>query len=148
VAEKVVATNRRARYDYEILDTYEAGLVLQGSEVKSLRGGKANIGDAYGLVREGEAWLMNMHIAPYDYAREGGHDPTRTRKLLLNKREIKKLGERMAQEGLTLVPTKVYFSNGYAKVQLALGRGRRRIDKRQEIKRREQEREMERGRRR
>lgn len=145
MTDKIVATNRRARFDYEALDTIEAGLVLQGSEVKSLRAGQANIGDAYGIVRAGEAWLLNMYVAPYDYAHEGGHEPTRTRKLLLKRREIERLGARIAQESLSLVPSKVYFTRGNAKVELVLGKGRRRIDKRREIKRREQQREIDRA---
>lgn len=145
MAQKVVASNRRAKFDYEVLDSYEAGLVLKGSEVKSLRAGKANISDAYGLVRDGEAWLLNMYVAPYDYAREGGHEPTRTRKLLLNKREIERLGARVAQESLALIPSRVYFTDGKAKVELLLGKGRKRIDKRREIKRREQQREIDRA---
>lgn len=143
----VVATNRRARFDYEILDTYEAGLVLRGSEVKSLRQGKASIGEAYVWVRDGEAWLESMSIPPYSYAREGGHEPTRARKLLLHRREIDRIWSRMREQGLTLVPTRVYFSNGIAKVELALAKGKRTIDKRQSIKKRQQQREMDRARR-
>ena len=143
----VVATNRRAKFDYEILDTYEAGLVLRGSEVKSLRQGKASIGEAYAWIRDGEAWLESMSIPPYSYAREGGHEPTRARKLLLHRREIDRIWARMREQGLTLVPTRVYFSNGIAKVELALAKGKRTIDKRQSIKKRQQQREMDRARR-
>ena len=147
MTRKVVATNRRAKFDYEILDTYEAGMVLRGSEVKSLREGKASIGEAYAWVRDGEAWLESMSIPPYSYAREGGHEPTRPRKLLLHRREIDRIWSRMREQGLALVPTRVYFSNGIAKVELALAKGKRTIDKRQSIKKRQQQREMDRARR-
>ncbi len=142
---QVVASNRRAKFDYEILDTFEAGLVLLGSEVKSLREGKASINEAYASERSGELWLESMNIPPYTYAREGGHEPTRARKLLLHKREIARIGEKLREQSLTLVPTRVYFLNGRAKVELALGRGKRTLDKRQSIKKREQQREMDRA---
>ena len=145
MTRQVVASNRRARFDYEILDTFEAGLVLLGSEVKSLREGKASINEAYASERAGELWLESMNIPPYTYAREGGHEPTRPRKLLLHKREITRIGERLREQSLTLVPTRVYFTNGRAKVELALGKGKRTLDKRQSIKKREQQREMERA---
>jgi SsrA-binding protein len=147
VTRQVVASNRRARFDYEILDTYEAGLVLLGSEVKSLREGKASINEAYASERAGELWLESMNIPPYTYAREGGHEPTRPRKLLLHKREITRIGEKLREQSLSLVPTRVYFANGRAKVELALGKGKRTLDKRQSIKKREQQREMDRARR-
>lgn len=145
MTKKVVASNRRAKFDYEILDTFEAGMVLLGSEVKSLREGKASINEAYASEKHGELWLESMNIPPYAYAREGGHEPTRPRKLLLHKREITRIGEKLREQSLTLVPTKVYFSNGRAKVELALGKGKRSIDKRQSIKKREQQREMDRA---
>jgi SsrA-binding protein len=145
VSRQVVATNRRARFDYEILDTYEAGLVLRGSEVKSLRQGKASINEAYAAERSGELWLESMNIPPYGYARDGGHEPTRPRKLLLHKREIRRIGERLREQSLTLVPVRVYFSNGRAKVELALARGKRTLDKRETKKKRQQEREMDRA---
>lgn len=145
MSRKVVASNRRARFDYEILDTFEAGMVLLGSEVKSLRTGKASINEAYVAIRSNEAWLESMTIPPYNYARGGGHESTRTRKLLLNRREIDRIGARMREQGLTLIPTQVYFLNGKAKIELALAKGKRRFDKRQSIKKREQEREMERS---
>lgn len=145
MTKKVVASNRRAKFDYEILDTFEAGMVLLGSEVKSLREGKASINEAYASEKHGELWLESMNIPPYTYAREGGHEPTRPRKLLLHKREITRIGEKLREQSLTLVPTKVYFSNGRAKVELALGKGKRSIDKRQSIKKREQQREMDRA---
>ncbi len=148
MSRKVVARNRRARFDYEILDTFEAGMVLLGSEVKSLRAGQASISEAYVAMRSNEAWLESMTIPPYVYSHLGGHDPTRTRKLLLQRREIDRIGARMREQGLTLIPTQVYFSNGKAKIELALGKGKRRIDKRYAIKKREQEREMQRSQRR
>jgi SsrA-binding protein len=143
-----VASNRRAKFDYQILDTYEAGMVLLGSEVKSLREGKASINEAYASERAGELWLESMNIPPYTYARDGGHEPTRPRKLLLHKREITRITEKLREQSLTLIPTRVYFSDGRAKVELALARGKRTIDKRQSIKKREQQREMDRAHRR
>ncbi len=142
---KVVASNRRARHDYEILDTYEAGMALLGSEVKSLRAGRADLKDGYGEVRDGEMWLVGVYIAPYDFARGGGHEPERARKLLLHRREIDRIGGRLAEQGLTLVPLRIYFKEGKAKVELGLARGRRRYDKRQALREREQRREMERA---
>ena len=147
MSQQVVASNRRAKFDYEIVDTYQAGLVLLGSEVKSLRQGKASINEAYASERDGELWLESMNIPPYTYAREGGHEPTRPRKLLLHKREIVRIGEKLREQSLTLVPTRIYFDNGRAKVDLALGKGKRTLDKRQSIKKREQQREMDRARR-
>lgn len=141
---KIVATNRKARYNYEILDTYEAGLVLLGSEVKSLRAGHANFADSYGHIRDGEAYLVGFNIAPYAFAREGGHEPDRTRKLLLNRREIDRIRAALDERGLTLVPLSIYFRNGKAKVELGLGKGKRAYDKRQTIKDRDTEREMRR----
>jgi SsrA-binding protein len=145
---KVVATNRRARRNYDILDTYECGITLTGSEVKSLRAGQVQIKDAYGDVKRDEIWLENLHIAPYQFARDGGHDPERSRKLLLHRREINQLIGKVNEAGLALVPLSIYFSHGLAKVELAVGRGRRAYDKRQAIKKREMEREMERARKR
>lgn len=142
---KVITSNRRARYDYEILDTYEAGIVLTGSEVKSLRAGQANLKDSFAHVRDGELWLVGAYIAPYSYSREGGHDPERTRKLLLHRREIDRIAGRLAEQGLTLVPMQIYFREGRAKVQLGMGKGKRAYDKRQAIKSREQKREMDRA---
>jgi SsrA-binding protein len=142
---KVVATNRNARRHYTVLDTYEAGLVLVGSEVKSLREGKMELKDSYGDVRNGEAWLVGAHIAPYDFAHEGGHDPERMRKLLLHRREIDRIAGGLAEKGLTLVPLRVYFKDGNAKVELALARGKTTVDKRQTLRDREHAREMERA---
>lgn len=141
---KIVASNRKARHDFEILDTMEVGLVLHGSEVKSLREGGATLKDSYAHIDGNEMWLHNLHIAPYQYAREG-HEPERKRKLLAHRREIDRLIGKINEQGLTLIPLSIYFHNGYAKVDLAVARGRRSIDKRHAIKEREQKREMERG---
>jgi SsrA-binding protein len=126
---KVVATNRRARHDYAIVDTYEAGLVLLGSEVKSLREGHIQLKDSYATIEDGEAYLIGAHIAPYGYARDGGHEPERPRKLLLHKREIGRLAGTLAEKGLTLIPLQVYFKDGKAKVELAVAKGKRTVDK-------------------
>jgi SsrA-binding protein len=142
---KVVASNRRARHDYEILDQVEAGLVLDGSEVKSLREGKAQLKDSFAHIRDGEAFLVGAYIAPYDFSRGGGHEPERTRKLLLNRREIDRLGARVAEQGLTLIPLDLHFRSGKAKVNLGLARGKNTIDKRETLKERDQKREMERA---
>ena len=139
---KVVATNRRARFDYEILDTVEAGLVLVGPEVKSLRAGKANLSDAYATIRRGEAWLVNAHISPYKEAGRDNPDPRRERKLLLHRREIAKLGGQIAERGATLVALAIYFRDGRAKVELGLARGKRKYDKRETIRKREEQREV------
>jgi SsrA-binding protein len=142
---KTVATNRRAHHDFEILETFEAGLVLEGSEVKSMRDGKANLKDAFAQVKGGEVWLVGMYVAPYSFSRGGGHDPERTRKLLMQRREIDRMAGKLAEQGLTLVPLRLYFREGKAKLEIGLARGRRTVDKRQAIKEREQRREMERG---
>jgi SsrA-binding protein len=141
----VVTVNRKARHDYEIVETYEAGLVLTGSEVKSLRAGRANLKDAYARIHRGEAFLWNAHISPYAAASQFGHEPERTRKLLLHQEEISKLAGRVNERGFTLVPLRLYFKNGRAKVLLGLGRGRKTIDKRGVIKEREQKREADRA---
>jgi SsrA-binding protein len=140
-----VATNRQARFRYELLEKWEAGIALQGSEVKSLREGKANLKDAYALVRDGEVWLHNLHIAPYGPAAREGHEPERPRKLLMHKREIERLIGKTQERGLTLVPTRIYFSGPRAKVELALARGKEQRDKREAIREREQQREMQRA---
>src|SRR5690606_31736530 len=141
---KVVATNRRARHDYSIVDTYEAGLVLLGSEVKSLRAGRMELKDSYAVIDNGEAYLVGAHIAPHDFAHEGAHDPERRRKLLMHKSEISRLAGILAEKGLTLVPLQVYFKDGKAKIELGLAKGKRTYDKRETLKRREAEREMDR----
>ncbi len=142
---KVVTTNRNARRNYEVVDTFEAGLVLLGSEVKSVRAGQMELKDSYGDIRRGEAYLVNAHIAPYDYAYEGGHEPERMRKLLLHRRQIDRLSGALAEKGLTLVPLRVYFRDGKAKVELALAKGKRTVDKRRSLRDREHQREMERA---
>jgi SsrA-binding protein len=143
---KVVATNRRARHDYDVLETIECGIVLTGSEIKSVRAGQIQLKDAYAEIRGGEVWLSSAHIAPYKFAHLGGHEPERPRKLLLHRREIERLIGKVNEAGLTLIPLSVYLSEGLAKVELALAKGRRTIDKRQRIKEREQQREMDRAR--
>lgn len=140
-----IARNRRARYDYHVLDSWEAGIVLSGTEVKSLRDGKANLTDAYGVVKDGEVWLLNLHISPYERGTHFNHEPTRSRKLLLHKREIRKLIGAVERQGLTLVPLELYFKDGRAKVRLALGKGKKQHDKRADDKKREDERDMARA---
>ena len=140
-----VATNRQAGFRYHLLERFEAGIVLEGSEVKSLREGAVQLKDAYAEVRDGEVWLRNMHIAPYKPASRENHDPDRPRKLLLHRREIERLVGKTAERGLTLVPTRVYFSGPRAKVELALARGKEMHDKRRSIKDRETRREIERA---
>jgi SsrA-binding protein len=140
-----VATNRQAGFRYHLLEKFECGIVLQGSEVKSLRAGGVQLKDAYAEVRDGEVWLHNMHIAPYKPAAGQNHDPERPRKLLLHRREIERLVGKTAERGLTLVPTRVYFSGPRAKVELALARGKELHDKRRSIKERETRREIERA---
>ena len=137
---KPVATNRRARRDYEILETFEAGIALMGPEVKSLRNGRASLREAYAVIRRGEVFLQKLHISPYEPAtRANPEDPTRERKLLLHRAQIGKLSGRVAERGLTLIPLSIYFKGGRAKVELAVARGRRRYDKREALRRREDE---------
>ena len=140
-----IARNKRARHDYHITDTWEAGIVLTGSEVKSLRNGKANISDAYGIVKDGEVLLLNLHISPYEQASFFNHEPTRTRKLLLHRKEIKKLIGSVERQGLTLVPLELYFKRGKAKVAIGLGRGKKLYDKRADEKKRDDQRDMQRA---
>lgn len=140
--EGVIARNKRARHDYHILDTWEAGLMLTGTEVKALRQGKATLTDAYGNVRDGEVFLLNLHIGEYDHGNVFNHEPTRTRKLLLHKREIRRLIGSVEREGLTLIPLDLYFKEGRVKVTMALGKGKKLHDKRDDLRRRDDEREM------
>lgn len=141
-----VAQNRKARHDYSVLETFECGMVLQGSEVKSLREGRVQLRDSYARVEGGEVWLYGVHVSPYANAQGfGAHEPERRRKLLLNRREIEELDERTKQESLTLVPLSVYFKDGRAKVELALARGRKSYDKRHAIAERDAARDMERA---
>jgi SsrA-binding protein len=142
---KVIAANRRARHEYHLLERFEAGLVLTGTEVKSLRAGRATIERAYADVRDGQVWLVGAHIAPYEQASLGAHDPDRDRKLLLHKQEISSLIGKVKERGLTLVPTQLYFKNGRAKVELALARGKEQRDKRRDIAKRDADRQIERA---
>ena len=143
--EKLIAENRKARHDYHLLERLEAGLVLTGTEVKSLREGRANLRQAYATVRDGEAWLVGAHISEYGQGNIANHDPDRDRKLLLHGREIASLIGKTQEKGLTLVPTRLYFKNGRAKVELALARGKERQDKRRDIAKREADRQIERA---
>jgi SsrA-binding protein len=137
-----IARNKRARFDYHLLETFEAGIVLTGTEVKSLRAGKANIADSYGIVRDGEIFLLNAHIQPYDRGGYVNHEPTRNRKLLLHRREIRRLIGAVERQGLTLIPLELYFRKGVAKLALALAKGKKLHDKRDTEKQRDAEREM------
>ena len=140
-----IARNKRARFDYEILDVFEAGLVLKGTEVKSLRDGRANISDAYGIIKDGEAYLLNLHISPYESRGYADHEPDRTRKLLLHRKEIRRLIGATERQGLTLIPLELYFKHGMAKVALALGKGKKLHDKRDTAKERDAQREIARA---
>ncbi len=141
---KPVVNNRRARHNYHIKETYEAGLVLLGTEVKSLRMGKGNIQDAYAVVRDGEVWVNNFHISPYEKGNQFNHDPLRPKKLLLNRREINRLTGLQKEKGHTLVPLKIYFKNGLAKMELAVATGKKLYDKREDIAKRDARRAIER----
>ena len=144
-AHRDITVNRRARHDYHIDETIEAGLVLSGSEVKSLRAGKAQLKDSHARIKNGEMWLVNAHISEYLPSAQFGHEPTRSRKLLLHKREIERLTGKIKERGLTLIPLRMYFKHGRAKVELGLARGKKLYDKRESIKERETRREMERA---
>ena len=142
--ERTVVSNRKARHDYEILDRFEAGIVLSGAEVKSFRGGRGSLTEAFARVRDGEVWIEGMHIPPYEQAMDKRtYDPIRPRKLLLHRKEIERLIGKTAERGLALVPLRVYFTHGMAKVELGLGRGKRQFEKRQAIAEREHRREIE-----
>ena len=143
--EKVVATNRDAYHNYHILETYECGVMLTGTEVKSIRDGRINLKDSYVLVREGEAWLLNAHVSHYSHGNRSNPDPTRTRKLLLHHEEIVRLSSKVAEKGLTLVPTKVYFKNGRAKIEVGLAKGKKLYDKRETEMRKTVDRETRRA---
>jgi SsrA-binding protein len=143
---KIVADNRQARYLYEILETFEAGIVLVGTEIKSIRAGKLNLRDGFALLRNGEMFLMNVHVSPHSTASQlFNHEPRRTRKLLLHRKEIRKLKDQVEQQGLTLVPLKMYLKRGIVKVDIALVRGKKLHDKREDSKRRDDQREMQRA---
>lgn len=143
--DRLVATNRRARFDFAIEESFEAGIVLTGSEVKSLRQGRASLNEAFARVEGGEVWLENLHIPPYEAGDTRTHDDRRPRKLLLHKREIQRLIGKTAERGLTLVPMRLYFTRGLAKVEVGLGKGKAKYEKRQALKLKEHQREMERG---
>jgi SsrA-binding protein len=142
---KIICQNKKARHDYEIVDTFEAGIVLRGTEVKSLRMGKANLKDSYARVKDGEVYLIGTHISPYPFANYNNHSPLRDRKLLLKKQEIRKLLGKINEKGLTLVPLRLYFRRGKVKVELALAKGKRLFDKRETLRRKTMEREAQRA---
>lgn len=137
MGEKIIASNRKASFNYHLLEKMEAGIVLTGSEVKSLRAGAANLTDAYAMIKEGELWLINANISPYEPANMLNHKPKRERKLLVHKRELLKIGQKLKEKGLTLVPTRMYFKEGHAKVEIAFAKGKRSYDKRESIKKRD-----------
>jgi SsrA-binding protein len=141
--DRTVATNRRARHDYEILEAVEVGLVLRGTEVKALRQGQINFKDSYAVIRNNEAWLVGCHISPYSHGTDANHDPERDRKLLLHRREISRLTGKVAERGLTLVPLRLYFKSGRAKLEIGLARGKKLHDKRSALREREVRREMD-----
>ncbi len=141
---KTVAENRRARHEFEVLDVFEAGIVLAGTEVKSIRQGRANLADSFARVEEGELWLYNCHISPYDHGNRFNHEPLRKRKLLMHSKDIYKLKSQMQEKGLTIVPLKLYFKGNWAKVDIALARGKQLYDKREDIAKRDSKRQIER----
>ena len=145
VKVKVVARNKKARHDYTIEETYEAGIVLTGTEIKSVRAGKVNLQDSYARIKDGEVFLLNLHISPFEQGNRFNHEPTRLRKLLLHQREIERLTGKTKERGLTLIPLKLYFKNGRAKVELGLARGKKNYDKRETLKRNQAAREMDRS---
>jgi SsrA-binding protein len=145
MAEKLITDNRRARHDYHLLERHEAGMVLTGTEVKSLRQGRVTLGNAYADVRDGELWLIGAHIDEYDQGNLANHEPDRDRKLLMKRHEIDSLYGKVREKGLTLVPTKLYFKDGKVKVEIAVGRGKELRDKRRDLVQRDQQREMERA---
>lgn len=141
---KLIAQNKKARHDYSVIDTMEAGIVLQGTEIKSIRNGRINLKDGFARIRNGEAYLYNVHISPYDQGNIFNHDPTRTRKLLLHKKQIAKLTAETKTTGITLVPLKVYLKNGFAKVLIGIAKGKKTYDKREDLKRKEVDRQIDR----
>jgi SsrA-binding protein len=146
MGEKLICQNKKARHNYFIEEKYQAGIALVGTEVKSLREGKANLGDSYGKIEKGEVFLVDAHISPYNFGNRFNHDPLRTRKLLLHKKEIRRLIGKVQERGFTLIPLRLYFSDGKAKVELGLAKGKKLFDKRESLKRKTMERDMERGR--
>lgn len=141
---KLIAQNRKARHDYTVVDTMEAGIVLQGTEIKSIRNGRINLKDGFARIRNGEAYLMNVHISPYEQGNIFNHEPLRTRKLLLHKKQIAKLVAETKNTGITIIPLKVYIKNGYAKVLIGLAKGKKQYDKREDLKRKEVDRQISR----
>jgi len=146
MGEKLICQNKKAWHNYSIEDRYQAGIALLGTEVKSLREGRANLGDSYGKIKNGEVFLVDAHINPYNFGNRFNHDPLRTRKLLLHKKEIRRLIGKVQEKGFTLIPLRLYFSDGRAKVELGLAKGKKLFDKRETLKRKTMERDMERGR--
>lgn len=145
-SKKIITENRKARYEYHFEDTYEAGMVLKGTEVKSLRQGRVNLKDSYASIKNGEVWIYQLHISPYPFAYYGNHDPLRPRKLLLHRREIDKLYGKLNEQGHTLIPIRMYFKGGKVKIALALAKGKRKHDKREAIRKRDEKRELDRAR--
>lgn len=145
MSEKIIATNRKARHNYFLTDSFEAGISLRGSEIKSIRAGQMSIKEAYVQIENQEAWLLNAHIAPYKQASYLGHEPRRKRKLLLHRREIDRLWDAVRKKGVTIIPTRVYLKDGLAKVEIAIGRGKKQHDKRHELAKRDAQREMDRN---
>ena len=143
---KIIAQNRKARYNYHFDDVFEAGMVLKGTEVKSLRQGRVNLKDSYARIKQGEIFVHQMHISPYPFAHYDNHDPLRPRKLLLHKREIKRLYGKVNEQGYTLIPLKIYFKSGKVKLELALAKGKRQYDKREAIRKRDEKRDLDRAR--
>jgi SsrA-binding protein len=142
MSEKIICNNRKAYHDYFIEEKFEAGMVLKGTEVKSLRMGKANLNDSFALVRNGEAFLNNLHISPYDFGNRENHDPDRMRKLLLHKKEINRLFSKIREQGYSLVPLRLYFKSGMVKVEMGLAKGKKLYDKREDMKQKDHKREM------
>jgi SsrA-binding protein len=142
MGEKLICNNKKAYHDYSIEEKFEAGMVLQGTEVKSLRTGKANLNDSFAMIKDGEAYLHNLHISPYDFGNRENHDPDRMRKLLLHKQEIVKLFSKVREQGYSLVPLRLYFKDGKAKVEMGLAKGKKLYDKREDLKKKDDHREM------
>jgi SsrA-binding protein len=144
-AVKTIATNRKARHDYHIEDTFEAGMMLTGTEIKSIRAGRVSLRDSFATIKEGELWLVNVHIAPYDQGTYANHEPRRTRKLLMHRREINRIAGKLQEKGFTLVPLRLYLKNNLAKVELGLARGKKQYDKRAALREKETRREVDRA---
>lgn len=142
---KLIAQNRKARHDYFVEDTYEAGVVLQGTEIKSIRAGRVNLKDSFARIQQGEVYLYNMHVSPYEQGNRYNHDPLRTRKLLLHRKQINKLIGDTKEQGYSLIPLKLYLKNGYAKILIGLAKGKKKYDKREDLKKKEAKRDIERA---